>query len=167
MTNTPNVKTKQQTFAEMLKPLDVREFKRKNTTFFIGDVVGEDSFDVFEILRTNMDKLRGINLSKLAAGQNDQANFQAMVDLLSGFRREDIKELRRIFFSVVEFKVDGNTNSPQGIVNGGEMWRKGLSPMIDYELILRVWAVNFLDSTLEWFQDTGLLSRLQAQPQKQ
>ena len=41
MTNTPNVKTKQQTFAEMLKPLDVREFKRKNTTFFIGDVVGD------------------------------------------------------------------------------------------------------------------------------
>lgn len=137
-----------------LEPLKAEQFKKDKVTFIIKPLVGEVNFLVWEILRpTVFDKLAGFTGS-------DKQFIRAMLGLIGRIPREDMVQLRSIFFENISFKIDGNTNTPQGIVNGGEMWRQGMSPMLDYELIARSMVVNFLDSSQKWFQSTGLQEQL-------
>ena len=131
--------------------LTQKQITRGGVTFDIAEIKGaEDAFDVWELIRGNLGR---INLPSSEGGDFGVAGLSYA---LGAFDKADLKRLRAVAFANIKYQRQDVSKSWMSLDASPDAAFKGVSPLVQYELILRSVCVSFLDSSLSYVDDIGI-----------
>lgn len=130
-----------------------RQFKIKDVEFTLQRIPPLSGWDITELFREAIARSGGL-ATELPEG-DAKAHAKALIKILVGLKREDVKALRDELFQFVTFKVP---DQPKQLNLAGveDMAFEKIGPMAIYEVIGRAFYVNFTECFEEMLDRFGI-----------